>query len=49
MIENMSDIQNGMDVFGSDGQKIGTVDEVYGGGGSGTTRRAGSGPGLRGR
>jgi hypothetical protein len=49
VIDNTSDIQSGMEVFGIDGEKIGTVSEVYRNGGFGTpsdtTWQAGSGVG----
>jgi len=49
MIDNTNNIQSGMDVFGSDGEKIGKVADVYAsgwsGGTPGTTWQAGSGVG----
>src|SRR5207245_1171384 len=42
MIENTRDIQSGMDVYGSDGEKIGSVDTVFGGSGFSSTESAGS-------
>lgn len=49
MIDNASDIQSGMEVFGIDGEKIGTVSDVYRSSGYGTpsdtTWQAGSGVG----
>jgi hypothetical protein len=36
MISGVTDIQQGMDVFGADGQKIGSVSEVYRDVGAGT-------------
>jgi len=36
MAMNATDIQDGMDVYGSDGEKIGSISQVYPGAGSGT-------------